>query len=377
MAFYNLYLCPMRKILVAVVITLYCWAISNAQVSYLKRPDLLDQVDSCLQHTYNFSFNTARLFQRELARTTPDHPAPYFLEAMIIYWENFPLTPRDNVSERFEELMNKSIKLAETFIEIDRIHLEGVFFDLFSRALKAMFWADNGKEGKVIPDLRTMFRHTKEGFQLKEQFSEFYFSTGLYNYYIEAYPEAHPIYKPLVAFMDDGDKMLGLKQLNHSINHTVFLKVESILFMSIIQLKYEKDLNTAVIYAERLFRDYPQNVFYQGHLVTILLHQHRFYRVKEVLEEMKIQDNKYSEMVRAMASAFLAEKEIKNDLLAGKLYMKTVEFADSFGPFADQFKAIGYMGLSRLNEQKGLNSEARTYERKASKHTSYAFILDE
>jgi len=92
---------------------------------------------------------------------------------------------------------------------------------------------------------------------------------------------------------------------------------------------------------------------------------------------MKIQDNKYSEMVRAMASAFLAEKEIKNDLLAEKLYMKTVEFADSFGPFADQFKAIGYMGLSRLNEQKGLYSEARTYARKASKHTSYAFILDE
>jgi len=367
----------MRKKLVALGMTLFCWTITNAQVSYLNRSDLLNQVDSCLQHTYNFSFNGARLFQQELARTTPDHPTPYFLEAMIIYWENFPLAPKNEASERFEELMNKSIKIAERFIEVDRTHLEGVFFDLFARALKAMFWSDNGKEGKVIPDLRTLYRHTIEGFQLKEQFNEFYFSTGLYNYYIEAYPEAHPIYKPLVSFMDDGDKKLGLHQLNHSINHTVFLKVESILFMSLIQLKYEKDLDTAVIYAELLFRDYPQNIFYQGHLVTVLLHQHRFHRAKEVLKDMNIQDDNYSEMVRTMARAYMAEKETMNNQLAEKWYLKTVELADSFGPYADQFKAIGYMGLARINEQKGLRSEARKYARKASKHTSYAFILGE
>ena len=74
---------------------------------------------------------------------------------------------------------------------------------------------------------------------------------------------------------------LGLKQLNHAINHAVFLKVESILFMSLIQLKYEKDLNSAAIYAERLLRDYPGNIYYQGHLLTILLHQHRYEMVKE------------------------------------------------------------------------------------------------
>jgi len=64
---------------------------------------------------------------------------------------------------------------------------------LFGRAFKAMFWADNGKSGKVVPDLRTMYKRTKEGFELKDRFVEFYFSTGLYNYYIEAYPEAEKL----------------------------------------------------------------------------------------------------------------------------------------------------------------------------------------
>ena len=367
----------MRKLIVTLGFTFLCLVGTEAQVSYLNKPHLLDRVDSCLQHTYNFSFKKARFYQMELDRMTPNHPAPLFLEALIVYWENFPLVPDDKDSERFVELMNRSIKLAESFIEVDRTHLEGVFFDLFGRAFKAMFWADNGKEGKVIPDLRTMYRHSMEGFQLKEQFNEFYFSTGLYNYYIEAYPEAHPVYKPLLSFMNEGDKKLGLQQLNYSINNAVFLKVESILFMSLIQLKYEKDLSTAAIYAEGLFRDYPQNIFYQGHLVTILLHQHRYNRVKKVLEAIEAQNDNYSKMVRAMANGYMAEKETKNDRLAGEWYLTTIEAADSFGPIADQFKAIAYMGLARLNEQRGLRGEARRYARKASNHTSYGFIIDE
>ncbi|MCK4748845.1 MAG: hypothetical protein KAT15_17445, partial [Bacteroidales bacterium] len=251
------------------------------------------------------------------------------------------------------------------------------FFDLFARALKAMYWADNGKSGKLVPDLRTMYNHTRAGFELKEEFSEFYFSTGLYNYYIEAYPEAHPVYKPLVAFMQDGDRELGLVQLNHAINHSIYLRVEATLFMSLIQLKYENDLNTAAIFAERLYREYPHNIFYQGHLVTILLHQHRYDRVGEVLHEIGSQEDDYSEMIRQLAGAFREEKAEGNDIMAGKKYQRTIDLAGSFGPFADIFKAMGYMGLSRLHETRGLHSEAKRYARKASNLTVYRFILDE
>ena len=267
--------------------------------------------------------------------------------------------------------------MAESMMETEQSRLEGIFFDLFARALKAMYWADNGKSGKVVPDLRTMYKHTVKGFDLKDEFNEFYFSTGLYNYYIEAYPEAHPVYKPLVAFMQEGDRELGLVQLNHAINHTVFLKVEATLFMSLIQLKYENDLNTAAIFAERLYREYPGNIFYQGHLITILLHQHRYDRVGEILEQTNSQEDAYSEMIRQLAGAFMEEKVSGNDDSAGKKYWNTIGLADSFGPFADLFKAMGYMGLSRIHESRDLHGEAKRYARKASNLTVYRFILDE
>ena len=377
MTFFNFYLCLMKQVLTTLVGIILSTTLVSAQLSYLDRPDLLVKVEQCLQHTYGFSFTEARSIQRELSELTPDHPAPAFLEALIVYWENFPLLPSEEASKEFTSLMDLSIELARDYNKNDPNDVEGVFFDLYGRAFKAMFWADNGRSGKVISDLGTMYRDTKKGFKLQEQFVEFYFSTGLYNYYIEAYPEAHPAYKPLLSFMHKGDRDLGMKQLNHAINHTVFLKVESIHFMSLIQLNYEKDLNTAAMYAERLVRDYPGNIYFQGHLINILLHQHRFDKVRDLLSTRPQQEDRYSDMIRTLASAFIAENSQDMNSLAGSGYLRTIELADTFGPFADTYKAMGFMGLSRLNEKMGLHSEAKKYARKASHLTTYSFILEE
>lgn len=367
----------MQRALASMLFICLSWSASRSQVSYLERPDLLEKVEICLQYTYSFSFQEARSIQSELLEATPDHPAPLFLEALIVYWENFPLAPSMEESKEFIMLMDRVIELAEVLREDPTSYTEGVFFDLFGRAFKAMFWADNGKTGKLVPDLGNMYRYTKKGFELKEQFVEFYFSTGLYNYYIEAYPEAHPGVKPLVAFMHKGDRELGLKQLHHAINHVVFLKVEAILFMSLIQLKYEYDINSAAIYAERLIQDYPGNIFYQGHLITILLHQHRFEHVRDLLLATANQKDPYSEMIRKLSLAFMAEKESGELNRSRTAYLELVELAESFGTFADIYKAMGYMGLSRLYEKQGLHRDSEKYARLASRHTSYAFILEE
>jgi hypothetical protein len=347
-----------------------------SQSGYLNNPELMAMADSCLKHTYNFSFTEARQYQQKLEQLTPGHPAPPFLEALILYWEEFPLTPENESSGIFIRLMESSVTLAEDIIKDENTHLEGIFFDLFSRAFQAMFWADNGKTGKVIPDLGPMYAQTKEGFLLKDQFTEFYFSTGLYNYYIEAYPEAHPIYKPVLAFMHDGDRELGLKQLNYAIENTTFLKVESLLFMSLIQLNYEQDLKTASLYAERLHRSYPRNTYYQGLLVIIQLHRHEYESAGEIISTMEGQEDSYSNMIRLMAAATLSENEDNNREAESK-YLSTIEIAQSIGPFANLFQAIGYMGLSRLQEERGLYSEAKRYARKAADYTTYSFILGE
>lgn len=366
----------MMRVFLILVLTSFSWNTTISQVSYLERPDLLEKAGACLNRTYAFTFQEARHLQSELQADSPDHPAPVFLEALIIYWENFPLVPSMGASDTFISLMDRVIELSADLRKDSLTYTEGVFFDLFGRAFKAMFWADNGKTGKLVPDLGNMYRYTRKGFELKDQFVEFYFSTGLYNYYIEAYPEAHPGYKPLIAFMHKGDRELGLYQLNYAINHAVFLKVEALLFMSLIQLKYENDFNTAAMYAERLVREYPDNIFYRGHLITILLYQHRFTYVRQVLKAIASHKDSYSAIIQNFAMAFMAEHETGEDVLAITAYLETAELAESLGPYGDTYRAMSFMGLSRLFAKQGLRRESESYARKASRLTAYAFILE-
>ena len=81
-------------------------------------------------------------------------------------------------------------------------------------------------------------------------------------------------------------------------------------------------------------------------------------------------------MIRSLAAAVMAEKESGDVHLARKAYVETIELAEAFGPYADTYAAMGYMGMSRLSEQQGLEREAANYARKESRLTSYSFILD-
>ena len=63
--------------------------------------------------------------------------------------------------------------------------------------------------------------------------------------------------------------------------------------------------------------------------------------------------------------------------LSEKKYLNVIDLASPIGPFANNYRAMGYMGLSRLYEKSGEQDEARKYAKKASRYTAYDFILDE
>ncbi|MBN1131798.1 MAG: hypothetical protein JXR52_02170 [Bacteroidales bacterium] len=349
---------------------------SPAQVSLLDNPTILEKVKQCLHATYNFSFIEARELQCQLAKLHPDHPAPYFLKGLIIYWQNFPLIPEKKASGDFIEQMDLSISKASRMVPDSALYLEGIFFNLFGRAFKAMYWADNGRALKVLPDLRVMYSNTMTGFDLKDEFVEFYFSCGLYNYYIEAFPEANPIYKPLVAFMRDGDKELGLQQLEYAMEHSIYLKAESLLFMSLIHCNYEANLAAASKYALRLYHSYPRNSYYWGHAIITLLHQGAFSLAGELLKATTIRQDLFYSMIETLAEAFIEEFGSGKMDRASMLYRNSLDIASKYGDFGNLYKAIAYMGLSRIAATEKDETLKLKYLRLAESHTGYDYIIN-
>ena len=347
----------------------------SAQVSFLDKPAALKKSKKCLELIYNFSFDEASAIQADLLKSYPENPAPYFMKGLIIYWQNFPLLPDNPASETFIKMMDEAIHKAGAMKEDPIYFTEGTFFDLFGRAFKAMYWADNGKATKLIPDLGSMYSNTIKGFELKEEFVEFYFSCGLYNYYIEAYTEAHPIYKPLVSFMKDGDKQTGLLQLQYAIDNCIYVKAEALLFMSIIQLNYENDLSSASKYAGQLYNTYPHNSYYWGLNIIILMHLGRFNEVIQLLSENAIHDNSFKQLIILLARAYIDEHTSQNTDHALSNYEKGIEIADRFEVFGDLYKAIAYMGLSRLAGRDNNETQEKKFKNLAEKHTNYNYII--
>jgi hypothetical protein len=348
----------------------------ESQENILNEPEILTEVEQCLHAMYGWDFTRAKQIQTTLSAKLPDHPAPDFLRGLILYWEQFPLLPDDPATDDFILSMDRVIEKAAVMLKRDPDNLEGIFFDMHARAFTSMFWADNGKPAKVIPDLNPMYRQTLRGMERKDEFNEFYFSSGLYHYYITAYVEAHPIYKPIAVLFKKGSREQGLKELEYAIRNTTYIRTEAILFMSLLQLNYEHNLDRASDYAAMLYNAYPDNLYYLAHYTIILLHQGNYSVGNILINRLDAMDDPFAKMLTPVFQGFVYENLHGKDHEAVSLYHQGIESSEKFGDFAGIYRAIAYAGLSRISERKGDDREARKLERHSASESSYRFILD-
>ncbi len=349
----------------------------NGQKRLLDNEYILDDVNKCITSTYNYNFEEAKKALTVVENYTTDHPAVLFLKAFIIYWEHFPIVPGHPKEEAFLTYIEDCIISSEQWVQRSENELEAVFFDLFSRAFYSMYWSDNGKPAKVFPHLNTLYRQTLKGFEMKEKFNEFFFTTGLYNYYIQAYPEKHPAFKPVVTVFQEGNKTLGLKQLEYCAENAIFLRAEAVFFLAHIHLSYEMDFKKASEYAAKLYREFPKNSFYAGKYLEILLFNEKYFLAPVILGHLKKWNDPFSRMQYHLYKAYYLEKVDKKLAEAHEEYLRALELSEPFGKFSGTYSAIAYMGIGRYYQKNENKSLANRYFRKAKKETVYEYIYND
>ncbi len=348
-----------------------------AQDNLLNDPQVLDIIHSGINESYAGNFRSAETSIELIRKTYPEHPVIPFLQAVNIYCENFPMPPASIAAEHFNNAILDCLNKAKNRVDRNPSDLEGIFFDLFGRAYYCMYWSDNGKTSKVFPHLNSMYKNTMKGFELKEVFNEFYFSTGLFNYYIEAYPEKHPIYKPIARLFSRGDKKLGLQQLEYCAENSIYVKVETIYFLSHIYMNYEEDFDKASEYAAELYKKFPNNSFYTVNYLQILLFNKKYSLVPLLLQRLEDQGNRYSLAIKQVFTAMFTEKEENNNQQAIQEYhiaLEKLEYLNDYGP---HYRAIVYMGLYRCYSKDGLDLLSKKYLKMARSSTNYGYILND
>jgi len=355
---------------------LFCLSINTScQIRLLESNDVLDEIKRSLSHLYNYQFTEARSSLSLIRDKADGHPSIPFLEALIIYWENYPMTIDNPDTPEFLLRVEEAYNSAGQLLKTDPDDLEGIFFDLFGKAFYVMFWADNGKPGKVLPYLSVMYKQTIAGFTLKESFNEFYFTTGLYNYYITAYPEKHPSYKPIAMLFRKGDKEEGLRQLEYCAENAVFLRVEARFFLSFIYLSYENNVRKASEYASMLYREFPGNSFYTGLYAQILMLDNKFPLAEVLIKNLDKKDNNFSSMQAFVLRGIYLEKYKKDYEAAFSEYQKGLELSQKYGPLTKDYTALSLMGIGRYYKRNANLSAASGYYKMAKNTCSYDYII--
>jgi len=332
----------------------------------------LDKVRIGLNHVYNCDFDEAENTLDYLRKSYPSHPVTSFFEGLIYYWKFYPLMPGYPGAQEFEEVMEETWQRSRLLKENGQ-KTEGVFFELMARSFIVMYYADNGHSSRAISHLGKIYRDIMASFDLQEEFNEFYFITGLYNYYREAYPEAHPVYKPAAMFFRKGDKVRGLDMLRFAADETNFMKVEAALFLSLIYINFENKVDSAVLYASRLHKDYPDNGYFLSKYTEMLLADQQYEEVLEFILQLMSKDG-YNKMKGTILMGIYEEKKLHNAEKSRMYYEEGLRLAEAFDERANYIKAYAYIGLSRYFLEKGDEKQARAYKKKAKNASSFTYF---
>jgi len=345
----------------------------NAQV--LQDTLAVNRIRSGIDEMYSLEFNKANELFYEVSRLYPDHPVNYLLRGLITYWKNYPLVSTSPARDIFEEDLRKCIQLSEKKPYSTQYEAESLLANICARGLLALFYSDNGLVMNVIPLVTGSYKYLMRSFDFVSTHSDLYYFTGLYNYYREAYPKIHPVYRTLASLFPSGDMLKGLNELTKATEQAIFLRAESYLILSWIYTGYENNYLKASEYSRTLSEMYPENLYFRALHIKNLLLLNEYDQADNLIKSYPSDSIKtYFDGQSLVFRGIVQEKKDKNYYLAKQFYEEGIDILSLYGDHGDEFCGYAYFGLSRICDHNGDKTGKKSYRRKGSDLVSFKKI---
>ncbi|GAB4247126.1 MAG: hypothetical protein Tsb0034_26240 [Ekhidna sp.] len=298
------------------------------------------------------------------------------MKAMTQLWSHIP-----TISEELFMKMQRQLDSAVFLAEQKSPGLkdpEMIFFAMSAHGLLAEYYADQDYTMKAVGEANKAYGLLKQGFDLVDDYPEFLFTTGLYNYFREKYPEKHPIYKPLLWFFRSGDMELGLRQLEMAIEKTFLTRVEAHVYLSYIYLRYEYLPGKAQLYLSRLCVMYPNNYYAKAKYLESLANPEDFAKVPMMMiYDLITHPNSYYKLAGYVFLGYYEEEVLKNDDKAELAYRKGLAYGQTLPNHGEFFKSFGYLGLGRVLIKQKRSEDAESQLQLALKYAETDQVKNE
>jgi tetratricopeptide (TPR) repeat protein len=341
-------------------------SVSQLNSQILNDSNSVSLIKKGIDYVYNFKFDNAYKVDQELIKMYPGHPLHYLFKGMITYWKSYPLITNSEDRESFESDMHKCIELCDK-IKKPANEAEILLVNLCARGFLLLYYTDNDLSFEVFPIASSTYQCIRRSFDFTADYLDLYFFRGIYNYYREAYPEAHPVYKTLAFLFPRGNKIQGLNDLQIVARNSILLKAEAFTFLTDIYLYFENNFQKATLYSKSLHVIYPDNPRFLGTYIKNLLIIKNYDDAEKEIKSAGRINNPFFQAQIAIFKGILQEKKYHNLKLAGELYSEGIRRISGFRTFGEEFAAYAYFGLSRISGKKGDISEQKNYRKLALK----------
>ncbi|MCS7005394.1 MAG: tol-pal system protein YbgF [Cytophagales bacterium] len=340
-------------------------------------PDMTIQIEITegINDMYNFKFERAESQFRWLLKHYPQHPLPYFLFGLSQWWKIMPNFDNTQYDEPLLKFIDKAIELAEKMFDKDKKNFEASFFLAISYGLKGQLYAYREQWTKATLAGKNAIKYMQYARPMTDLSPELLFGDGIYNYYSVWIPKEYPFLKPVMLFFEKGDKHLGLQQLEKASREAFYSRIEAQTNLMRIYLTEENQPQKALLIAENLHREFPNNPFFHRYyarvLYTLGIADLLEIECKEILAAIDSSKTGYEANSGRYASFFLAElyKNKYLDIPKAKFYYtKSVQFAEQLKNFKSGYYLYSLQALAKIAIQENQNEEAVFYFNKILEH---------
>ncbi|MCS7176709.1 MAG: tetratricopeptide repeat protein [Candidatus Kapabacteria bacterium] len=252
----------------------------------LMREDADSLVQQGIFYIYNMQFDTAEHYFRELIRRYPEHPAGYFMDAMVSWWKILTNRRSRAYDEEFLAKIQRVLDVCEPILERNPYDIVGLFFKGGALGYRGRFYAMRESWIRAANDGREGFEILTRVQRLAPTNYDVLLGTGVYNYYAVKLPEMYPILRPLLLFLPPGDKELGIAQLRASARNARYAATEAKVVLLQILYDFEHNIPEALTVAEELFQQYPRNPYFHRYLGRCYVRMGYLDKMEEVWREI-------------------------------------------------------------------------------------------
>ena len=362
-----------RKLFITFILLLFLVS-KPVKSQILNDAKAMKTVQLSLDKIYEFAEAEAIIGQIE--SQYPGHPVSHILDSFILFWKYLPVKDNPTKAKQYVQDLNQCLVAVDKTFGSNSKDPEAVFYTMVARGYLAMMHNYNGDLLSAAGEGKKAYNSFLEGLKLTSKNPEFYFTSGMYNYYVEIYPELHPIVKPLMLFFKDGNKELGLKQIELGTRLGTITRAEACYYLTHLYLKYENKPERAVPYMQKLIGWYPQNPLYLMKYIETQILANNFGAANNKLPYLKRYSNVFFPAAYHTFLALLMERMEKNDKAAEQYYLAALRLPHD-SQYSGEYTAMAYAGLARIAARAGDRAKAKSYYKKCLEKAEYNSLITE